>query len=64
MQGRLYYTMNVAAVLRRFDDLDANANNIIHKKAIPLTYDHRILTPALPVRSAVLKQDTGGLVTH
>jgi hypothetical protein len=26
------------------------------------TYDHRILNPALPVRSAVLKQDTGGLV--
>ena len=30
----------------------------------PFTYDHRILTPALPVRSAVLKQDTGGLVVR
>lgn len=28
------------------------------------TYDHRILTSALPVRSAVLKQDTGGLVVR
>ena len=28
------------------------------------TYDHRILNPALPVRSAVLKQDTGGLVVR
>jgi hypothetical protein len=27
-----------------------------------LTYDHWILNIALPVRSAVLKQDTGGLV--
>lgn len=26
------------------------------------TYNHRILKIALPVRSAVLKQDTGGLV--
>ncbi|KAF1850271.1 uncharacterized protein K460DRAFT_361090 [Cucurbitaria berberidis CBS 394.84] len=28
------------------------------------TYDHRILNSALPVRSAVLKQDTGGLVVR
>ena len=28
------------------------------------TYDHRILKSALPVRSAVLKQDTGGLVVR
>ena len=29
-----------------------------------VTYDHRILNAALPVRSAVLKQDTGGLVVR
>jgi hypothetical protein len=29
---------------------------------IAFTYDHWILNIALPVRSAVLKQDTGGLV--
>jgi hypothetical protein len=28
------------------------------------TYDHRILKIELPVRSAVLKQDTGGLVVR
>ncbi|KAF1829069.1 hypothetical protein BDW02DRAFT_510821, partial [Decorospora gaudefroyi] len=28
------------------------------------TYNHRILKTALPVRSAVLKQDTGGLVVR
>ncbi|KAF1848296.1 uncharacterized protein K460DRAFT_275845, partial [Cucurbitaria berberidis CBS 394.84] len=28
------------------------------------TYDHRILNSALPVRSAVLKQNTGGLVVR
>jgi hypothetical protein len=28
------------------------------------TYDHRILKTGLPVRSALLKQDTGGLVVR
>ncbi|KAF2030899.1 hypothetical protein EK21DRAFT_64671, partial [Setomelanomma holmii] len=28
------------------------------------TYDHRILRTGLPVRSALLKQDTGGLVVR
>ena len=64
MYGRLYYTMDVAAVLRRFGELNTATDNISRRKANSVTYDHRILTPALPVRSAVLKQDTGGLVTH
>ena len=37
---------------------------MLNKTAIPFTYDHRILNAALPVRSAVLKQDTGGLVVR
>jgi hypothetical protein len=28
------------------------------------TYDHRILNTRLPVRSAIYKQDTGGLVVR
>lgn len=28
------------------------------------TYDHRILKTMLPVRSAIFKQDTGGLVVR
>jgi hypothetical protein len=28
------------------------------------TYDHRILKAMLPVRSAIFKQDTGGLVVR
>ncbi len=28
------------------------------------TYDHRILKTRLPVRSAIFKQDTGGLVVR
>jgi hypothetical protein len=32
---------------------------VLHKS---VTYDHRIFGAALPVRSAVLKKDTGGLV--
>jgi hypothetical protein len=30
----------------------------------PSTYDHRILKTRLPVRSALFKQDTGGLVVR
>jgi hypothetical protein len=37
---------------------------IFGKTNVPFTYDHRILNSALPVRSAVLKQDTGGLVVR
>ena len=29
-----------------------------------ITYDHRILRTRLPVRSAIYKQDTGGLVVR
>ena len=32
--------------------------------AIPNTYDHRTMKPELPVRSAVLKHGTGGLVVR
>jgi hypothetical protein len=32
--------------------------------AHPFTYDHRILRARLPVRSALDKQDTGGLVVR
>ena len=32
--------------------------------AVPITYDHRILKTRLPVRSAIYKQDTGGLVVR
>ena len=32
--------------------------------SVYFTYDHRTLKPALPVRSAVLKQCTGGLVVR
>jgi hypothetical protein len=31
-------------------------------KTIPFTYDHRTLNARLPVRSALFKQRTGGLV--
>ena len=54
--------MELAAVLRRFGDLDISTRYIMRKTANSVTYDHRILKPALPVRSAVLKQDTGALV--
>ena len=40
------------------------ATNIYAKKGNSFTYDHRILRTELPVRSAVLKQDTGGLVVR
>ncbi|KAF2818388.1 hypothetical protein CC86DRAFT_309405, partial [Ophiobolus disseminans] len=30
----------------------------------PSTYDHRVLKAMLPVRSAIFKQDTGGLVVR
>ncbi|KAF2636387.1 hypothetical protein P280DRAFT_409808, partial [Massarina eburnea CBS 473.64] len=33
-------------------------------KAKTITYDHRIMSTELPVRSAVLKHDTGGLVVR
>ncbi len=36
----------------------------MHSSGCFSTYDHRILNIALPVRSAVLKQDTGGLVVR
>jgi hypothetical protein len=36
----------------------------IAKITIPSTYDHRILRTRLPVRSAIFKQDTGGLVVR
>ncbi|KAF2624869.1 hypothetical protein BU25DRAFT_474344 [Macroventuria anomochaeta] len=34
------------------------------KKDISSTYDHRMLEPRLPVRSALFKQCTGGLVVR
>jgi hypothetical protein len=41
-----------------------NSDIINFLKSLSNTYDHRILNIALPVRSAVLKQDTGGLVVR
>jgi hypothetical protein len=37
---------------------------MMHVKGKTVTYDHRILKIELPVRSAVLKQYTGGLVVR
>jgi hypothetical protein len=37
---------------------------IMHVRSKTVTYDHRILKIELPVRSAVLKQYTGGLVVR
>ena len=54
--------MDLTAVPRRFGDLDAPSQSMIWKTARSVTYDHRIMKSALPVRSAVLKQDTGALV--
>jgi hypothetical protein len=39
-------------------------NDIIYGRTISSTYDHRTLRTELPVRSAVLKQCTGGLVVR
>jgi hypothetical protein len=38
--------------------------NIYDENQFSSTYDHRILTILLPVRSAYIKQDTGGLVVR
>jgi hypothetical protein len=38
--------------------------NIHYRNCITFTYDHRTLKIELPVRSAVLKQCTGGLVVR
>ena len=38
--------------------------NIYRVNTISFTYDHRTLRTELPVRSAVLKQGTGGLVVR
>ena len=37
---------------------------ILAKILYSFTYDHRILKIRLPVRSAIYKQDTGGLVVR
>jgi hypothetical protein len=37
---------------------------IFHKIEVPFTYDHRTLKTRLPVRSALFKQRTGGLVVR
>jgi hypothetical protein len=36
----------------------------LQQYALSVTYDHRILRTWLPVRSALIKQDTGGLVVR
>jgi hypothetical protein len=36
----------------------------MHQIRIPFTYDHRTLKTRLPVRSALFKQRTGGLVVR
>ena len=37
---------------------------ILYINAYPITYDHRTLKTRLPVRSAIYKQCTGGLVVR
>jgi hypothetical protein len=54
---------NTALVLRRL--VCTNMNSIYTwYYHILFTYDHRILRTRLPVRSALFKQDTGGLVVR
>jgi hypothetical protein len=43
---------------------ETKMGNIYYKNQITVTYDHRTLKIELPVRSAVLKQCTGGLVVR
>jgi hypothetical protein len=38
--------------------------NMIRTEHLPNTYDHRALNTRLPVRSAIFKQRTGGLVVR
>ena len=38
--------------------------DICYKITHPFTYDHRIMKIRLPVRSAIYKHDTGGLVVR
>jgi hypothetical protein len=45
-------------------DLDTNVCNIFVKIVSIFTYDHRTLKTRLPVRSALFKQRTGGLVVR
>jgi hypothetical protein len=53
-----------AATSRHYHTTGNNVKNMKIKLALSCTYDHRILKIRLPVRSAIYKQDTGGLVVR
>jgi hypothetical protein len=55
---------NMLHVYRLRLSLSSYLRGIMHVKDEIVTYDHRILKIELPVRSAVLKQYTGGLVVR
>jgi hypothetical protein len=59
MQVQIMLSFFAFACRRRFCPLTYTA-----LKCCSFTYDHRILRIRLPVRSAIYKQDTGGLVVR
>jgi hypothetical protein len=62
--GQYSHAVKVRAQTTWSTNEQRNFKDIYGQPCITVTYDHRTLRTELPVRSAVLKQCTGGLVVR